>query len=68
LALTLIQSLGKLKPDKKDDVKWLHGAWVNGGNLSNVAILFVGFFHYFKEGKTSSEDKHVWETLMLVPE
>ena len=60
--------LGIVKPDKKDYVKWLHGAWKEGGPLSNAAVLFVGYFHYFKEGEVLSEDKDVWETLMSVPE
>ena len=36
--------------------------------MSNAAVLFVGYFHYFKEGEVVSEDKDVWETLMSVPE
>lgn len=61
-------SLDSVKPNKEDYVKWLHGAWMKGGPLSNAAVLFVGYLYYFKEGEVLSEDKEVWETLMSVPE
>ena len=34
-------SLDSVKPNKEDYVKWLHGAWMKGGPLSNAAVLFV---------------------------
>ena len=61
-------SLGKVKPNKESYVKWLHGAWKNGGNLSNAAVLFAGYFHYYKESVVLTQDEGVWETLMSVPE
>jgi superfamily II DNA helicase RecQ len=61
-------SLGKVKPNKESYVKWLHGAWMNGGNLSNAAVLFAGYFHYYKESDVLTQDEGVWETLMSVPE
>lgn len=63
-------SLGNVKPNKEDYVKWLHGAWMKGGPLSNAAVLFVGYLHYFKGGEVLClcEDKDVWETLMCVEE
>ena len=61
-------SLGKVKPNKESYVKWLHGAWMNGGNLSNAAVLFAGYFHYYKESDVLTQDADVWETLMSVPE
>jgi len=63
-----VGSLGKVKPNKESYVKWLHGAWMNGGNLSNAAVLFAGYFHYYRESNVLTQDKGVWETLMSVPE
>ena len=61
-------SLDSVKPNKEDYVKWLHGAWMKGGPLSNAAVLFVGYLHYFKGGEVLCEDKEVWETLLCVEE
>lgn len=61
-------SLDSVKPNKEDYVKWLHGAWMKGGPLSNAAVLFVGYLYYFKGGEVLCEDKEVWETLMCVEE
>jgi hypothetical protein len=30
---------GQSEPNKESYVKWLHGAWMNGGYLSNAAVL-----------------------------
>ena len=62
------QSLGKVKPNKESYVKWLHGAWMNGGSLSNAAVLFAGYFHYYGEGSVLTQDEGVWKALMSVPE
>jgi hypothetical protein len=41
---------------------------MQGGALSNAAVLFVGYFHYFKQGETLNEDEQVWQTLVKVRE
>lgn len=44
-------TLGKVKPNKEDGVKWLHWAWMKGGPLFNGAVLLVGYLHLFKGGR-----------------